>query len=89
MYTPLLFSVEEDSLNIQLLNKARERVPSIPVLINMVSKRVKQLNAGFRPFVKPSGPNEDKVDLALREISEGAIIAQFEFTEPDPEESPI
>jgi len=66
-------------LNVENLDKARERVPSIPVLINMVSKRVRQLNAGMRPYVKPSSPNEDKLDIALREIAEGKLIAEIDF----------
>jgi len=45
----------------------------------MVSKRIKQLIAGFRPYVKPSGPNEDKLDIALREIAEGKIVAEMDF----------
>jgi len=49
----------------------------------MVSKRVKQLNSGFRPYVKPSGPDEDKLDIALREIAEGKIIAEMEFSLAD------
>jgi len=74
------------SINPDLLDKAKARVPSIPVLINMVSKRVRQLNAGFRPYVKPSGPEEEKVDIALREIGEGALIAEMTFTTPPKEE---
>jgi DNA-directed RNA polymerase subunit omega len=66
-------------LNPKLLEEAKARVPSIPVLINMVSKRVRQLNAGFRPYVKPSGSDEEKVDIALREISEGKLIAELDF----------
>jgi len=67
-------------LNTDLLAKAKERVTSVPVLINMVSKRVRQLNAGFRPYVKPESPDEEKVDIALREIAEGAIIAEMDFS---------
>ena len=74
------------SLNSDLLDKAKTRVPSIPVLVNMVSKRVRQLNAGFRPYIKPSGPEEEKVDIALREIAEGALIAEMNFTTPSQEE---
>lgn len=66
-------------MNIQLLEAAKARVGSVPVLINMVSKRIKQLIAGFRPYVKPSGPNEDKLDIALREIAEGKIVAEMDF----------
>lgn len=66
-------------MNIDLLEAAKARVPSIPVLINMVSKRVRQLNAGFRPYVKPAFPGEEKLDIALREIAEGTIIAEMDF----------
>jgi DNA-directed RNA polymerase subunit omega len=74
------------SLNPDLLDKAKARVPSIPILVNMVSKRVRQLNAGFRPYVKPAGPEEEKVDIALREIAEGALIAEMSFVTPPKEE---
>lgn len=67
-------------MNTQLLEAAKLRVPSIPVLINMASKRVKQLNAGFRPYIKPSSPTEDKLDIALREIAEGKLIAEMDFS---------
>jgi DNA-directed RNA polymerase omega subunit len=66
-------------LNTELLDKAKERVPCVPVLVNMVSKRVGQLNSGFRPFVKPQHPDEDKLDIALREIAEGKLIAEIDF----------
>ena len=70
-------------MNTELLEQAKDRVPSVPVLINMVSKRVRQLNAGFRPYVRPEHPNEDKVDTALREIAQGKIIAELDFTAED------
>lgn len=69
-------------MNTELLKAAKACVPSIPVLINMVSKRVRQLNAGFRPYVKPSSPSEDKLDIALREIAEGKLIAEIDFVAP-------
>jgi DNA-directed RNA polymerase subunit omega len=66
-------------VNQELLEKARTRIPSAPVLVNMVSKRVKQLNAGMRPYVKPLSQDEDKLDIALREIGEGKLIAEVDF----------
>ena len=71
-------------MNVKLLEQAKARVPSVPVLVNMVSKRVRQLNAGFRPYVKTSGPDEDRVDVALREIAEGKLIAEMVFAAPPP-----
>lgn len=67
-------------MNVELLEQAKERIPSIPVLVNMVSKRVRQLNAGLRPYVKPKFPNEDRLDIALREIAEGKLIAEVNFS---------
>jgi DNA-directed RNA polymerase subunit omega len=72
-------------LNIELLEQAKARIPSTPVLVNMVSKRVRQLIAGMRPYVKPASINEDKLDIALREIAEGKIIAEMEFAAPPAE----
>jgi len=36
-------------MNATYLEKAKERMPNIPLLVNVVSKRVRQLNAGQRP----------------------------------------
>ena len=72
----------EDKLNIELLDQAKERVPCIPVLINMVSKRVRQLNTGFRPYVKRLTAREENLDIALREIAEGKLIAEIDFETP-------
>ena len=66
-------------MNIKLLEEAKARIRNVPVLINMVSKRVRQLNAGFRPYVKPKNPNESKLDIALREVAEGKFIAEIDF----------
>ena len=67
------------SVNVELIEKARVRVPSVPVLVNLVSKRVRQLNMGERPFVKPLSADEDKADIALREIAEGLLISEVDF----------
>ena len=66
-------------MNLELLDKAKGRVPSVPVLVNLISQRVRQLNAGMRPYVKPASPDEDRLDVALREIAEGKIIAEVDF----------
>lgn len=73
-------------MNTEILDRAKSRVPSVPVLINMVSKRVRQLNAGFRPYVKPDFPDQEPVDIALKEIAEGKLIAEIEFAAPVKEE---
>ena len=86
VYTNELFSSGEECrktygepMNTELLKKAHERVPSIPVLVNLISKREKQLIAGEKPLVKPHAPDEDKVDTALREVAEGKLISEIDF----------
>ena len=66
-------------MNLELLEKAKTRIPSVPVLVNVVSKRVRQLNAGMHPYVKPLSADEDRLDVALREIAEGKIVAEVDF----------
>ncbi len=55
------------------LEAARQVIPEIPVLINVVSKRVRQLNQGYPPLVEITGSRSDFADIALREIVEGKI----------------
>ena len=63
------------------LENAKKRIPCVPLLVNVVSKRVRQLNSGFRPMLKPLTREEDRVDTALREIAEGKMTAEIEFTQ--------
>ena len=65
-------------MNIELLEQAKARVPSVPVLVNMVSMRFRQLNEGMRPLVKPQA-EEDRLDLVLREIAEGKLQSEYDF----------
>jgi len=69
-------------LDAKLLETARAKIPSIPLLVNVISRRVRQLNAGMRPYVKPLSRTEERVDIALREITEGKLIAELGFFEP-------
>ena len=50
-------------MNQEMVAKAKARIPSTPVLVNMVSQRVKQLNTGMRPYVMPLTPDEDKLEV--------------------------
>ena len=70
-------------MNATYLEKAKERMPNIPLLVNVVSKLVRQLNAGQRPLIKPDTPDMDHLDLALKEIAEGKLSAELgAFTTP-------
>lgn len=68
-------------MNLESLNAAKRRVPNASVLINMVSKRVKQLIYGDRPLVKPAHPDEDIEDIVLREIADGKLVAEIDFSQ--------
>lgn len=54
------------------LKEARGIVPDPNILINIVSRRVKQLKRGHRPLVE-SLEKLNPEDIALREIIEGKI----------------
>ena len=66
-------------MNVTLLEQARKQVTSIPILVNLVSKRMRELIAGKRPLVKPE-PDEEKMDTVLREIAEGKLKAETDFS---------
>ena len=55
-----------------LVDKAAEVIPDPQILINMVSKRVQQLNAGRAPLID-TVPSMGVADIALTEIIEGKI----------------
>jgi DNA-directed RNA polymerase subunit omega len=57
-----------------LVEQASKQVPSIPILINLVSQRVRQLNQGRTPMIDLVGRrNYGQADIALQEIIEGKI----------------
>lgn len=60
-------------MNPMLLEKARKSVENDKVLVNLVSCRVRQLNAASRPLVE-TDPGMGFIDIALKEIGEGKII---------------
>ena len=65
------------SMKNDLVEKATEIVPDPLVLINLVSKRVTQLNQGRAPLIN-AVPSMGFADIALTEIIEGKI----KLTEP-------
>ena len=68
-------------MNTEALKMAKQRVPSTSVLVNMVSMRVHQLIMGHRPLVKSDNPNVELEDIALREIAEGKLVAEIDFSQ--------
>lgn len=74
-------------MNHELVAQAKLRIPSVPILVNMISKRVKQLNTGMRPLVMPLTPDEDKLDIALREIAEGKLTYELQDSGSESDDS--
>lgn len=55
-----------------LLEEAAKLINNTPLLVNMVSRRVRQLTSGHRPLVE-HGVREGFADVALKEIIAGKI----------------
>jgi DNA-directed RNA polymerase omega subunit len=68
-------------MNVELLELAKRRVPNIAVLVNMVSKRARQLLAGNHPMIKIENQQMDFEDIALTEIAEGKLMAEIDLSE--------
>ncbi|HMJ07062.1 MAG TPA: DNA-directed RNA polymerase subunit omega [Chthoniobacterales bacterium] len=64
-------------MNAQLLQTASNLVPNFGILVNMVSRRVRQLTNGHRPLVE-FAPGLQAADIALTEIIRGKL--SFEST---------
>ena len=60
-------------MKVELIEKAAQIVGDNQLLVNIVSKRVQQLNQGADPFV-PTTPEMGSGDIALIEIIEGKIV---------------
>jgi DNA-directed RNA polymerase subunit K/omega len=63
-------------MNAELIQKALEEIGNINTLINVVSRRVRQLSAGGGGISHPLVANAGSLgfaDIALREIIEGKI----------------
>jgi DNA-directed RNA polymerase subunit omega len=61
-----------------LVQEALKAVHSPQILVNIVSKRVRQLGQGFRPLVAYD-PKLTFMDVALKEVAEGKL--SFEMIE--------
>ena len=60
-------------MNTEIVEKALEVVTDEPLLINLVSKRVQQLNNGRSPLITVV-ERMGTADIALTEIIEGKIV---------------
>ena len=60
----------------QLLQEAAQVIPNQQLLINVVSKRVRQLGLGHRPMVETT-PRMSLTDIALKEIVAGKLTYEL------------
>ncbi len=60
------------NMRTQLLQEAGQVIPNQQLLINVVSKRVRQLGLGHRPMVETT-PRMSLTDIALTEIIAGKL----------------
>ena len=66
-----------------LLEAASLKIPVPQVLINVISRRVRQLSAGHRPLIE-AGPRMGFSDIALTEVIEGKLFWEDAPIEPKP-----
>jgi DNA-directed RNA polymerase subunit omega len=66
----------------QLLQEAAQVIPNPQLLINVVSKRVRQLGLGHRPMVEV-GPRASLTDIALQEIIAGKLTFEEQSASTD------
>lgn len=59
-------------MKIEFIQEAHKIIKDPNILINVVSRRVKQLKSGMRPLVE-SLEKLDPEDIALKEIIEGKL----------------
>ncbi len=59
------------------LQAAQLVIPDPMILINVISKRAKQLKSGYKPLIE-SLERLSAEDLALREVMEGKITYQLD-----------
>ena len=61
-----------------LVQAASEVIPSQQILVNMVSRRVRQLSMGHRPLVE-FVPGLGHADIALSEIAAGKLVYESTY----------
>jgi DNA-directed RNA polymerase subunit omega len=65
-------------MNAELVKAATEVVHNQQILVNIVSRRVRQLTLGHRPLVEFS-PGMGHADIALSEIANGKLAFESTF----------
>jgi DNA-directed RNA polymerase subunit omega len=71
----------------ELVQAASEVITSPQILVNMVSRRVRQLTLGHRPLVV-CAPGLGAADIALTEIANGKLTFESTFGQNGTAEAP-
>ena len=69
------------NMTTQLLQEAAQVIPNQQLLINVVSRRVRQLSLGHRPLVEAT-PRTSLSDIALKEIIAGKLACEPTSNKP-------
>lgn len=69
------------NMTTQLLQEAAQVIPNQQLLINVVSRRVRQLGLGHRPLVEAT-PRTSLSDIALKEIIAGKLACELALEKP-------
>ena len=77
----------ESIMNADLVKAASEVITNQQILVNMVSRRVRQLSLGHRPLVL-CAPGLREADIALTEIANGKLTFESTFGQKEPSCSP-
>ena len=75
-YFPETLTLEEVTLRDDYLKEAQKKITDPMILVNVVSRRAKQLKSGYKPLIE-SLERLSAEDMALREIMEGKITYQL------------
>ena len=71
----------------ELVQAASEVITNQQILVNMVSRRVRQLSLGHRPLVV-CAPGLREADIALTEIANGKLTFESTFGQDGTAEAP-
>ena len=74
-------------MNADLVKAASEVITNQQILVNMVSRRVRQLTLGHRPLVEYA-PGLREADIALTEIATGKLTFESTFGQNGSAEPP-
>ena len=72
----MILPLRDTLMKPNLVQDALKTVQSPQVLVNIVSKRVRQLGQGFRPLVAYD-PKLTFMDVALKEVAEGKLTYEM------------